>query len=234
MRRKSVIGTAGVGLALCVLAAGFVAFASERAAFGALQSDADTAFARLRQNDGDLPVAVSLRNRSNTVEMCTEALIAPLADLFPAPDKEAVASRCETHIRTILEDAPAWGFGWFALGRAYEAQGDVERAAEALERAADLAPFEGWVIQKRVLLARDILSAEGGPSSAVLDATRKRLHDDLALLFSNRAYLDWLAELYAVAPDIHDDITMVAEAQPANIASGFLRAVRARLGLEGA
>lgn len=223
------VGLAGVLLAAGLACASVWVFVVERAVYSLYRSDRDEAFAVLRLRDTPLPIGVSARARSRALNMCSEALVSPLSNAFPADEKRKVAAQCETVAQNAIAVSPTFGPAWMTLARSLYELGEVDAAADALIEVSRLAPFEGWLIQNRVLLARDILATEtvGGGQVEVL------LREDMAKLFGEGRTLDWLAALYVAAPDLHSEIADAAEKQDDATQAAFLRRVRRQSGLGG-
>ncbi|WP_417250032.1 tetratricopeptide repeat protein [Celeribacter sp.] len=226
MRPEQRIGVVGTVGALCVAVLATWAFAAERTAFASYRSNPDEAFAELRRRADHPVVALSALSRERAVEMCSEALIAPLSFAFPPDEKRAVAQRCEVIAARVVDASPAWGLAWFAQARAQFELGKVAEAVESLRRSARLAPNEGWIAQKRVLLGRDLLRTPSLDAPDMLAEVTDDLHADLTLLFSQYATITWIAQLYAVAPDFKPVIADVAEQQDDATRARFLRQVR--------
>ena len=213
----TVIALATGGLAAKVLS-------DEYRSFRNIETDGNTAFLKLRHN-ADLSFAPwAILTQTAVLEMCNNALIAPISSVV-APDVYAgIATRCRDTAQEITRQVPAWGLSRFSEARAAAALGDIPAAQTALELSARLAPNEGWIAQKRVLLMLDL------PETAALDTLFVR---DLTLLLSTQTSRQWVAQLFVARPDHQDRIASAVETTPNDTQRRFLSDLR-RLNRTGA
>ncbi|WP_460273035.1 hypothetical protein [Celeribacter sp. ULVN23_4] len=197
--------------------------ADEYASFRNLRASGDDAFLYLRQNESLTFSPWALRTQTQVLEMCNEALIAPMSAVVSQESYHRVAAQCLGYATEIAEQVPVWGLGQFSIARAAFASGDLDGARAALSLSAELSSYEGWIARKRVLLAFD-------PRWEMAPET---LGDDLVLLLHETEGQGWLARLFLSRPETREVILAVAETLPMAAQRGFLNAVR-KARLDGA
>ncbi|WP_439103160.1 hypothetical protein [Celeribacter marinus] len=169
------------------------------------KSGPNAAFLQLRQLQNISVSPWSIRSQSALLEMCNDGLISPLSTAVARETYRHAATQCGAYAMRVIRTNPTWGLAWFTAARAAWASGDNVAAHDALARSTHLAPNEGWLAQKRVLLALDL------PHS---DAIAAGLEHDLTVLLSDKTTRAWLAELVAVHPTAHLSITSNIDAIP--------------------
>ncbi|MEN8836558.1 MAG: hypothetical protein ABF243_04215 [Celeribacter marinus] len=169
------------------------------------KSGPNAAFLRLRQHQKISVSPWAIRSQTALLEMCNDGLIAPLSSVVARDTYRHSAAQCGAYATHVTQTNPSWGLAWFTAARAAWALGDNVTARDAIARSIHLAPYEGWLAQKRVLLALDL------PHS---DAVAAGLEHDLTVLLSDKTTRAWLAELVAVHPTARLRITSIIDAIP--------------------
>ncbi|WP_417257902.1 hypothetical protein [Celeribacter sp.] len=208
------------GIVFAALASGGLAAKvlwDEYRSFRQIETTGNDAFLKLH-GDRDLSFSPwAIRTQTAVLEMCNEALIAPISSVVPTEDYAEIATRCRVIAQQISEKAPAWGLARFSEARAAAALGDTKSAQNALILSARAAANEGWIAQKRVLLALDLPTS---PATGVI------LTHDLTLLVSTPTTRAWLAQVYTLRPAAQERIISVVETTSNATQNDFVAQVR--------
>jgi|GEM_PF-4026311 hypothetical protein len=214
-----VVGYIRIGLfvvALLVAAFSGKVLVDEYRAFRNTHASGDDAFLRLRQDEHLSFSPWAIRTQMGVMEMCNEALIAPISSVVSVDVYRRIAGQCLGYASDITETVPVWGLGQFSIARASFSLGDIEKAHDALMLSARLSPREGWIARKRILLALD-------PQWIVPPAT---LDQDLALVLMERSGQKWVAQIFTSVPESQEIILSVAETLPGALQRSFLTQLR--------
>lgn len=215
-----------VVLVVAFMVAGFsgIVLRDEYASFRQIETGGDAALLRLR-GDEDLSFETwAVRTQESVLEMCNEALVAPLASVFERDNYTRIALQCLDYANEISATTPPWGLAQFSVARASFSAGDIDAAQDALAISAHVAPFEGWVGKKRVLLAISM------PETEIVNEV---LAQDIQMLLSEDRSQIWVAQLFVSSPDAQNRITSIAETLPPSTQREFLSKV-SKISREGA
>lgn len=147
----------------------------------------------------DLAPGLSLASRQNALFRCDRAMAEPGFALLGDLTRQATARACADLAVRVLRDAPSHGFAHFIASTAARAQHDTALVAAHLAASQRLAPFEGWLAERRFLM-----TLQTGP-----DAQRDLLPADVAALMTTQAGAEMLAA--ALSSPQRDIILMTAE-----------------------
>lgn len=91
--------------------------------------------------------------RRDVLDRCDRSLTPPASLVKTGSALERVAIDCRNLATNLLNTMPTDGFSHYILAIASDHLRQIEQSAEMLARSAQLAPFEGWLIQRRVAFA---------------------------------------------------------------------------------
>lgn len=229
MRRRVLILSSVVFL-VCVAVGSALILRSEYASFRYAKTNGQDAFLALFQDGGHAPVPVSKRARVERLEMCNEALAAPIATLVEDALAHKVAQRCLNVAQELIDAVPTWGLAHFTHARALHRLGAHQEAVDALAASQTYAPLEGWIAKKRLLLTLDILntqdlSTQDGADVPVVEIEAV-LRQDIDTLSSHDALVHWLADFYNASPENRSEIIAQMERQSERVQARFLARVK--------
>jgi hypothetical protein len=210
-------------LTLVLVAAFFVAGFSgvilrdEFVSFRQIETGGDAALLRFRRDETLSFDVWAVRTQEAVLEMCNEALIAPLASVIERGNYKQISLQCLDYANKISDRTPSWGLAQFSVARASFSAGDIDAAQDALAVSADVAPFEGWVGKKRVLLGLAM------PETEVVNDV---VAQDIYMLLSETRAQTWMAQLFVSSVDAQDRIISIAETLPPFAQRQFLSQVR--------
>ncbi|WP_420004401.1 hypothetical protein [Arenibacterium sp. LLYu02] len=201
--------------ALCFFGVDF--YLSEASSFNQWKKEGNFALLSIDANGGLAPLPRSYVRQTAALEMCNEALIAPIKPFYEAASVRMTAEACRAQAQKALAGTPSWGLAHFSLARAEFESGNREASIAAYVVSGQTAPNEGWITQKRVLLALDI---------GIDDAVRPVFEQDIRLLLSEPRLAAWLAQVYLALPQHRDAIVTAAETGSQNDKAKFLSSIR--------
>lgn len=204
--------------ALCLFGVGY--YMTEAASYNQWKKEGNFALLSIDANGGVAPLPRSYFRQTAALEMCNEALIAPIKPFYEADSVRMIAEACRAQAQQALAGTPSWGLAHFSLARAEYELGNREAAIAAYVTSSQTAANEGWITQKRVLLALEI---------GIDDAVRPVFEQDIRLLLSEHRLIEWLAQVYLVLPQHRDVIVTAAETGPQDDQSKFLSTIRSAL-----
>ena len=210
---------AAASFCLVLMLTGGWFFVSELRTFGEIRKDADSALAHIVERTTPPNPGLSYVMQTRTLEMCNDAMTARSKIYFDPQSIEHAATLCQQSARQALARTPAWGLAHMTLARALAEAGDAAAAQDAMALSSVTAPREGWIAQKRILLALEL-------GSDLTPQTRANLANDIAVVASGAATLQWLARLYAARQGNRDMIAALIDAQPEDVQRRFLTYVR--------
>ncbi|MEZ5779565.1 MAG: hypothetical protein R3E44_14515 [Paracoccaceae bacterium] len=186
---------AAAGMVLAV--AGAAGFQREAADFFRSSEMApQRAFAR---PDRSPTMAIGLSSVAEGLEPCLIAIDRIAWGKFPEDERRQTAQHCLARADRALRLYPALAAAHQLRAECLSLLGATDAAVESLGYAAATAPNDAWLLQRRVMLALLLPRDERADLQPLVDASVIRL----MRTFPTR---QWLAELYASAPELGNAI----------------------------
>ncbi len=152
-------------------------------------------------------VGLSLSSDRAALLGCSRALAPPLATLRPEAERAGVIARCSRAADRILRRSPGHGLAYFVIAQAADLKGEDAARDVALERSARLAPQEGWLAERRFVLALSS-GVHASPEGTRL-ITR-----EIAVLLSTQSGAELLARHVLHRPAARELVLAVARQAP--------------------
>jgi hypothetical protein len=169
---------------------------------------------------GDVNIGLSTASHMLVLNNCYEAMTSVTARLQPAARRSAAATNCLSIADQISAGEPANSFAWYVAALASAENGDTPGMAQRLRMSQISGASEQWIVELRVDLAEDHLSA--------LSPDLLTGHDsDLTLLAQSQRGVSSIAQRYVRQADFRERITALVEKLPAWQQGRFLEYVRA-------
>jgi hypothetical protein len=132
--------------------------------------------------------------------VCDRAMSLPLARLQPERQQMIEARRCGDLAKDVLADVPTHGFAHLIAARAAGVFRDDVAQLDHLRLSVAFAPFEGWIAERRFVLAAN--------SAGFGEAT---LRADAATLLTTQSGAEMLSRYFFRRPGLREMITSTVD-----------------------
>lgn len=165
--------------------------------------------------------ALSSKAIQQTLLACDRSMSSPLSNFQTAADLQGTAATCADFASRVTGWQPTHGFAYLVAAQAAHIRGARAQRDELLEKSRGFAPFEGWLVQRRVSLIINQRSADKSALDYQLDA-------DLSTLLTTQSGAELLAAYYLHRPDIRQLLASVTETATLRHQVRFMNQLRLR------
>ncbi len=136
---------------------------------------------------------ISLQATHRLLMSCDRSLSVPVAYLRPKDETLAVAETCLEIARSTLSTIPTHGFAYFIAALAEHHRNYQKLRDIYLEKSVNFTPFEGWLAERRFVLAMN-------PPNGETVSEYISISQDIATLLDTQSGAELLANYYTLRP----------------------------------
>lgn len=161
-------------------------------------------------------LALSLRATHATLQRCERALSPPGALIEQGQVLQGNARACQQIANRILSSTPGHSYAHFIVALSAYHLGQAGSMGTHLAQSTALAPFEGWLAQRRLSLAFGVADQQTFPSTG----------SDIGTLLTTQAGAEFLARFYMHRPKIRGAIAQRLEQATASDQTRFINLLK--------
>lgn len=145
---------------------------------------------------------ISLQATHGLLMSCDRSLSVPVAYLRPINETLVIAETCLKIARATFSKNPTHGFAYFIAALAEHHRNNQQIRNIYLQKSVNYTPFEGWLAERRFVLAMNSRYEETAPEYIAIS-------QDVATLLTTQSGAELLAIYYTLRPESRDLITAV-------------------------
>ena len=146
---------------------------------------------------------ISLHATHSVLMSCDRAMSLPVAYLMANAERSNTADYCYATAQNIIAKMPTHGFAYFVAALAEHHREKFSSRKSLLEKSATFAPFEGWLSQRRYVLAMN-------PRKSELPPATNQIEHDIATLLTTQTGAELLTNYYIQRPETRELLNRVA------------------------